>query len=60
MAQRKVSSAGPGAKTAPPGVDNFRADPLFPTVMRATPISLGMRTEPPPPTKMPREPSGSA
>jgi hypothetical protein len=30
------------------------------SVMRATPISFGMRTAPPPPTKMPREPSGSA
>jgi hypothetical protein len=35
MAQRKVSPAGPGAKTAPPGVDNFRADPLFPRIERA-------------------------
>jgi hypothetical protein len=30
------------------------------SVMRATPISRGSRTDPPPPTKMPRWPSGSA
>ena len=30
------------------------------SAMRAAPIRRGIRTEPPPPTKMPREPSGNA
>jgi len=30
------------------------------SVILATPISRGSRTDPPPPTKMPRWPSGSA
>lgn len=32
MAQRNVSPAGRGPRTAPPGVENFCADPLFPRI----------------------------
>jgi hypothetical protein len=35
MAQGKVSSVGRGPKAAPPDVDHFRADPLFPRIERA-------------------------
>ena len=47
-----------GYTTAVNVADEVRNDTF--TLLRATPMSLGMRTEPPPPTKMPREPSGSA
>jgi hypothetical protein len=54
-----VATEAPDAADAPSSAPNVRPVSII-SIMRAVPTRRGMRTEPPPPTKMPRVHSGSA